>query len=109
MYIFMFLGMLFLCYILNSYLRVKNELIFRRFLEANNLFCIQYLLWSVCFIVLEDFAVWKPLVCMGVVDALIIFVLILKKAEWKKTYFKIEKSEWIVLIVTIFSASHSFI
>lgn len=78
MYILVFIGLLILSYFISLYFPVEKSSIFKDFVEMNNFFCVQYLLFSTFFIVWEQFAVWKVLLCIGIFDIFALCGLIIK-------------------------------
>lgn len=75
----------------------------KHMLEANNLFCIQYLIFSCCFLFFESFAVWKSLICVLAFSVILMFVLMLKRVSRKRWhYVKISRQEIVLILVTVF-------
>lgn len=103
MYIILFLICIFFCWILVRYLPFGKISILKHILEANNLFCIQYLLISCAFLFFEKFSVWKSLICVLLFDLVLTFVLAIRTREKQKCkHEKISKQELILIILTIF-------
>ena len=103
MYIILFLICIFFCWILVRYLPFGEISILKHILEANNLFCIQYLLISCAFLFFEKFSVWKSLICVLLFDLVLTFVLAIRTREKQKCkHEKISKQELILIILTIF-------
>ena len=101
-YIFLFIICICICWLLVEYLPFKNMSHLNHFLEANNLFCVQYLIFSCCFLVFDNFAVWKSLSCILAFNIILLLVLMLKKTP-RKTWEaeRCSRQELILLLITI--------
>lgn len=101
-YIFLFIICICLCWLLAEFLPFQEMNLIKHFLEANNLFCIQYLIFSCGFLVCDAFAVWKALTCVFVFSITLFFVLTVRKAK-RKTWEnkRCSKQELVLLLVTI--------
>ena len=90
------------CLILVKYIPFQEMNALKYMLEANNLFCVQYLFFSCCFLLFESFAVWKSLICVLAFNLILVILLMLKKVIRKKrNYVKISRQEVILIWVTI--------
>ncbi len=102
-YIILFIICVSVCWILVKYMPFKEMNPLKHVLEANNLFCIQYLIFSCYFILFESFAVSKVLICVLAFSVIFMFVLMLKGVSWKKwDYAKISRAEIVLLLVILF-------
>ena len=101
-YIILFIICIYACWILIDYFPFNGMNFLKHILEANNLFCIQYLIFSCAFLMFEVFAVWKYLICIVVFDVVLIIALVLGKVKKKKQrHENISKEEGILLLITI--------
>lgn len=101
-YIFAFIINIGLCWLLVEFLPFQEINFLKHFLEANNLFCIQYLGFSCGFLVCDAFAVWKSLTCVFVCSIILMVVLTVRKVKKKTWEHKnCSKQELVLLLVTI--------
>lgn len=101
-YIILFLICIYACWILTDYLPFKSMNLLRHILEANNLFCIQYLIFSCVFLMFEVFAVWKSMICIAVFDVILSIALMIGKVQKKKwNHEKFSKEEAVLVLITI--------
>ena len=102
-YILLFAISLVLCFVVCLHFEMKQRSLIRLILEANNIFCIQYIFFSCFFIFGEIFAVWKPIVCILILDLLVLAVFKWNKLKRKQVVFFIQKEERILLLVLLAS------
>ncbi len=91
------------CWIICLYLPLEKQSCVKHFVEANSIFCLQYLIFSCVFLSVEKFAVWKPLVVLIICNVMIITVLYFTKRK-RKSFFclmKVCKEEVLICIITI--------
>lgn len=81
MYILLTLVSIISCWIICLYLPFKERTILKHIVESNNIFCIQYLVFSCLFLIVENFAVWKPLVMLIVCNGITIIFLWIKRYQ----------------------------
>lgn len=102
-YLLLFILCVSVCWMLVIYMPFREMNPLKHMLEANNLFCIQYLIFSCCFLFFESFAVWKSLICVLAFSVAIMFVLMLKRVSRKRWhYVKISRQEIVLILVTVF-------
>ena len=102
-YLLLFILCVSVCWMLVIYMPFQEMNPLKHMLEANNLFCIQYLIFSCCFLFFESFAVWKSLICVLAFSVAIMFVLMLKRVSRKRWhYVKISRQEIVLILVTVF-------
>lgn len=104
LYIILFICGLCLCFFLCLHLKFGEKSILRYVLEANNLFCIQYLIFSSVFLYTETFSVLKPLAVLLLLDAAAAFLLIVRRHRGSrlKEIRRTEKRENVLLGVLVF-------
>lgn len=80
----------------------ESKTIFHYFINANSIFCIQYLLASIPFLFFERFSVQKPLFCVIILDMFICIILLHKnKGIQLKKINLIKKNELIAFILVL--------
>ena len=99
-YIVMVLVDMILCFLTVLYVNKGKKSIFHTVVDANNFFCILYLIFSCLFIWMEKFAVWKPLILIFVGNCLLILWGIYRKWKLKKSNW-IEKEELTVAVIVL--------
>ena len=82
-----------LCMYISSQMYAESKTIFHYFINANSIFCIQYLLASIPFLFFERFSVQKPLFCVIILDMFICIILLHKNKgiQLKKNKFDQKK------------------
>lgn len=101
-YIFLFVISLILCLLLALYSERQEYKVLKIIVAANNLFCIEYIAFSCIFIFFDTFAVWKPLLCVIIVNSTVLTIFRVKKRKYSKLRFLVEKYEWVSLGLTFF-------
>lgn len=101
MYAALFIFLIILCYWTFTYFDTENCSVMKVFIEANNLFCVQYFLFSCFFIFIEKFSVLKPLIAILFFDSFTLILLKVKKITQSKVIYSISKNEWIMLTLSI--------
>lgn len=94
------------CFVYNLLIEENDRSLVKIILQANNLFCIQYLIFSCPFLFLEKFAVWKPIAILIILDIGVIGYKCVKQQRPFIFYNKciariIEKDELFALIIIL--------
>lgn len=100
--IILFIICIVICWVLIEYMRFKSCSLLKHLIEANNLFCIAYLIVSCIFLTFDAFAVWKSLACVLAVFIILLLTFIIKKVPGRQCrHEKCPKEEIVLLLVII--------
>lgn len=102
LYLILFFICIFMGWILVDFLPFDRMSLLKHFIEANNLFCVEYLFFSCIFLAFNVFCVWKILICVLTFDGILLVIVLIKKSKRKREKWeKSSKSEVILLVAII--------
>ena len=102
MYIILGLLAIISCWIICLFLPFKEQSWVNHWVEANSVFCLQYLIFSFAFLLKENFAVWKSLMVMVICNVIIIAALLLKRGKnLSVSKWKTCKAEMVICIIVV--------